>query len=233
MHGAARAGRLGHRRRRGLGRRWQIPRVRLAGHVSARPERRSADGRRIAPSVTGFAGNGTQPRLCFGAMRSALLWLAAAACASGGNGTSDASVDSSIYTIDAPTCGNLPCNAIYVSRAGNDASPGSKMAPMKTLDAAMAKAMMTVPPLAVFVAAGSYPEQVHMRAGIALYGGFDETWTQNAAVTTEISAPSPAVTFDNIQTGTSLANVTIKSADATGTTSGSSIAVLVTGSKLI
>ncbi|MCV4691173.1 DUF1565 domain-containing protein, partial [Escherichia coli] len=82
--------------------------------------------------------------------------------------------DALIVGIDAATCGGnmLPCNAIYVSRSGNDAAAGTKMAPMKSIPAAIAKAAMSNPPAAVFVQSGTYPEQVAMKAAVTLFGGF-------------------------------------------------------------
>src|SRR5688572_26715125 len=116
-------------------------------------------------------------------MTRAWIWLAAAACARGGSGTEDGStgnVDAQIVTtIDAPGCGALPCDALYVSRSGSDTAAGTKQAPMKSIAAAVIKASQSAPALAVFVQGGAYPEQVLMRAGVGVYGGFDETWTRN------------------------------------------------------
>ncbi|HSD86430.1 MAG TPA: hypothetical protein VLB44_02910, partial [Kofleriaceae bacterium] len=139
-------------------------------------------------------------------MRRALIWLAAAACASGGTGTVDGNgggADTGA-TIDAQSCNGLPCDAIYVSRTGNDAAAGTKTAPVKTIGVGITKAANVVPPIAVFVQAGLYPEPVVMKAGVNVYGGFDETWARNPAVVTEINAPSPAVVIDQIQVATAM-----------------------------
>jgi hypothetical protein len=166
-------------------------------------------------------------------MRVAWFCLAAlTACARGNSGTVDASVDTTIVTIDAQFCNNLPCDAIYVSRAGNDGAAGTKDTPVKTINVGITKAAGWNPPKAVFVQAGLYPEPVAMRGGVTIYGGFDETWTRNAGVVTEINAPSPAVLFDQIQTGTGLSGFTVRSGDAT-TPGGSSYAILIAGSTSI
>ncbi len=150
-------------------------------------------------------------------MRVAWFCLAAAtaACAHGNGDNPDAGADARFVTIDAPSCNDLPCDAIYVSPAGNDSSAGTKETPVKTINVGITKAAGWNPPLAVFVQAGTYNEQVAMKVGVPVYGGFDETWTRNPAVVTEITAASPAVTFDQIEAGTVLDTVTVRSRDAT------------------
>ena len=160
--------------------------------------------------------------------------LALVACASG---RSASDVDASNGSADAfvmpdSACGSLPCDAVYVARSGADNAPGTQQSPMKTIAGAVAKAATFTPPYAVFVKSGLYPEPVLMKAGVHVYGGFDDAWIRNDAVVTEISAPSPAVTFDAIQTATVLDGVTVKSDDAT-TPGTSSMAVLITGSAMI
>ena len=166
-------------------------------------------------------------------MRVAWFCLAAAtACAHGSSDNADPAADARLVTIDAPSCDGLPCDAIYVSRAGNDAAAGTRETPLQSINAAITMASGWNPPMAVFVQSGTYNEQVAMKVGVPVYGGFDETWTRNPAVVTEIVAPSPAVTFDQILTGTALDGVSVKSADATAAGE-SSYAILITGSKLI
>ena len=135
--------------------------------------------------------------------------------------------------VDAGSCGEpgqLPCNAVFVAKSGSDSANGTKLEPLKTISAAIAKAgTLSLP---VFVQAGTYNEAIVMSPGIDVYGGFDETWARNPAVTTAIEAASPAVRFDAIAVGTKLDGVTVKSDDA-GTAGGSSIAIVVTGSQMI
>ncbi len=163
-----------------------------------------------------------------------LVALSFVGCASGNTASPDSGGGpSDAYVMPDSGCGALPCEAIYVARSGSDSGAGTKLAPLKTISAAITKASASLPPLAVFVKSGTYPEPVTMKAGVSVYGGFDDAWMQNPAVTTAIASPSsPAVTFDAINAATVLAKVTVKSPDAT-TPGQSSFAVTITGSKLI
>ncbi|HEY5946824.1 MAG TPA: hypothetical protein VIV40_15080, partial [Kofleriaceae bacterium] len=81
-------------------------------------------------------------------MRVAWFCLAAlTACAHGNAGDVDAQSDTTIVTIDAQFCNNLPCDAIYVARSGNDAAAGTKTAPVKTINVGITKAAAASPPL--------------------------------------------------------------------------------------
>lgn len=158
-----------------------------------------------------------------------LVAVLTSGCANGNSAPPDA-VPVDAYVMPDSACGALPCAAIHVSRAGNDTASGDKAAPLKTINAGIAKAAASNPPLAVFVKAGVYAEAVVMKPGVSVYGGFDDAWMQNPGVTTEIVGPaSPAVTIDNVKIDTVLANVTIKSPDATAP-GASSFAVVVTAS---
>src|SRR5262245_35641640 len=148
-------------------------------------------------------------------MRFASIVAVLAACAHGNSGEPDAMGDAwGGPTQDAQNCNLLPCNAIYVARTGNDSAGGTKTAPVKTINAGITKALAFSPPYAVFVHGGLFPEQVTMRPGVGVYGGFDDTWTRAPGVITEINAPTPAITFDQIQTGTILDGATVRSGDA-------------------
>lgn len=182
---------------------------------------------KLAPTVAGPLRYTCRMRL------GVLVALSVAACASGNTASPDTSVPVDAYVMPDSACGALPCEAIYVARSGNDTAIGDKTAPLKTIAAGITKASASTPPLAVFVKSGVYPEAIVMKPGVGIYGGFDDSWAQNPAVTTEIDAPaSPAVTIDNIMVDTVLVNVTVKSPDATAPGS-SSYAIVVTGSKKI
>ncbi len=163
-----------------------------------------------------------------------LVALSVFGCASGNTASPDSgggSIDA--YVMPDSGCGALPCDAIYVTRSGSDSAAGTKMAPMKTISAAITKASASMPPLAVFVKSGVYPEPITMKAGVSVYGGFDDAWMQNPAVTTEIDSPtSPAVTFDAINAGTLLNKITVKSPDAMSPGQ-SSIAVVINASRMV
>src|SRR5882724_1536572 len=125
--------------------------------------------------------------------------------------------------------------AIYVSPAGDDAANGTRAAPLKTIGAALALAAVSDKPR-VNVAAGTYAENVELRSGISLYGGYDPaTWTRDPATFVTIIGPSPgpsssavAVQGDNV-TGVTIDGFTIRSGDATGPRE-SAYGVVLTGS---
>ncbi|MBV8760880.1 MAG: hypothetical protein JO257_26535, partial [Deltaproteobacteria bacterium] len=162
--------------------------------------------------------------------------LALVACAHGneGNGTDAAPADAPAGQDSDNTCGGLPCEAIYVAPNGKDTATGTRSDPLKTIGAGITKASMHVPAVGVYVQVGDYSEQVAMKAGVDVFGGYDTSWMMAASGATTIVGPAGgAVTVDGITVATALHHVTIKSADATGA-GASSIAVLVSGgSKMI
>lgn len=169
-------------------------------------------------------------------MRIAPLWLAVlAACAHGKDaGAVDSGTDD-----DAPlaqdsdtTCGGLPCDAIYVSKTGNDSATGTRADPLKTIGAGIAKAATRTPPVAVYVAAGEYDETVTMKPGVDVYGGYDASWAPSTMATEIVGPSSGAVLIDQITVPTALHKVTVRSGDATAA-GASSYAVIVTGSRMI
>ncbi|MGE3453819.1 MAG: hypothetical protein AB7O24_01770 [Kofleriaceae bacterium] len=160
------------------------------------------------------------------------------ACASGNGEAPDASgpilLDGGPPPVDA-ACEGAQCeqdDAIYVARNGDDSNAGTRAAPMKTIAAAIEKAATSTPAKTVLIKGGQFVEQIAMKPGVSLHGGFDDSWTQSDGVITELAAGSPVVTFDGITVATSLSNLTIKSSDASGG-GASSFAVVVTGSMAI
>lgn len=67
-------------------------------------------------------------------------------------------------------------HSIYVAGDGDDAWPGSPTRPMRSVDAALARAAETLgtdePRPHVFVASGSYAETLHLPDGVQLHGGY-------------------------------------------------------------
>src|SRR6266571_2631329 len=124
--------------------------------------------------------------------------------------------------VSSPSCITVvvALDAIYVSPAGDDAANGTRAAPLKTIGAALALAASSGKNR-VNVAEGIYPENVQLRSGISLYGGYDPTtWTRTPAtfITTIGPPPGPstsgvAVQGDNV-TGVTIDGFTIKSGDA-------------------
>src|SRR5262245_48129803 len=135
-----------------------------------------------------------------------LIALAFVGCAKGGAGLPD---------VDAPPgggdeCGGLPCEALHVAPTGIDSNNGSPDSPMKTLTAALSRASIPNPPLAVFVQAGTYRETITMKPGVSVYGGFDASWARDVARNaTTIEGASPAVKFENITVATKLDGITV------------------------
>src|SRR5207249_8491889 len=123
--------------------------------------------------------------------------------------------------VSSPTCiaAVVTADAIYVSPAGDDAANGTRAAPLKTIGAALALAG-TSGKNRVNVAEGTYPENVQLRAGVSLYGGYDAaTWTREPATLVTTIGPGPstsavAVQGDNV-TGVTIDGFTIRSGDAT------------------
>ncbi len=98
--------------------------------------------------------------------------------------------------VSSPSCITVvvALDAIYVSPAGDDAANGTRAAPLKTIGAALALAASSGKNR-VNVAEGIYPENVQLRSGISLYGGYDPaTWTRTPAkfITTIGPPPGPS-----------------------------------------
>ena len=81
-------------------------------------------------------------------MRFAPLWLAVlSACVHGNSGTVDAAGEGSDDAAPMPTqdsdmsCDGLQCDAIFVSKSGNDSGAGSRLEPLKTINAGIAKVL--------------------------------------------------------------------------------------------
>src|SRR2546427_20640 len=108
--------------------------------------------------------------------------------------------------------------AIYVSPAGDDAASGTRAAPLKTIGAALALAG-TSGKNRVNVAQGTYPENVQLRSGISVYGGYDPaTWKRAPRVFIQTIGPGPAITAVAMQggkvTGGAIDGFTLPSGDA-------------------
>jgi hypothetical protein len=168
-------------------------------------------------------------------MRFAPLWLAVlAACAHGKDaGTVDAGEDAPASTQDSDTsCGGLQCDAVYVSKTGNDSAQGTRADPLKTINAGIAKASARMPAVPVYVGSGEYDETVTMKAGVDVWGGYDASWMPSTTATEIVGPSSGAVLIDQITSATALHKVTVVSGDATAA-GASSYAVIVTGSRMI
>src|ERR1700733_3761114 len=156
----------------------------------------------------------------------------AAACA---HARSDAPGDATGSGHDAATAVDAcaSCVEVYVATTGADTNPGTMTEPLATVAAGIALAAQATTPRPVFVATGSYTGSIQMVAGVDVTGGFDPTtWQRSGSAATELSGPSPVVTFESITTPTVLANFTILAADATSA-GASSIAVVIDSSQMV
>jgi len=98
------------------------------------------------------------------------------------------------------------CSCIYVAPTGLDTNAGTNLAPVKTINAAIAKAVVgTIKRVCVASAATcgttvDYPEAVVMKNGVSVYGGFQQTgtvWPRTAGCVTRIVAQNArGVYFD-------------------------------------
>src|SRR5882762_459688 len=80
-----------------------------------------------------------------------------------GNVSSPSCISVSVIAID---------NAIYVSPAGSDTGNGTRGAPLRTINAGLALAASLGKPR-LNVAVGTYAENVELRSGVSLYGGYE------------------------------------------------------------
>jgi hypothetical protein len=75
----------------------------------------------------------------------------------------------------------IRCGAIFVSAStGADSNPGTITLPMKTIGAAMLAARLYYPQRPVYVANGTYNEQLVVPSGASVYGGYTPgAWTRS------------------------------------------------------
>jgi hypothetical protein len=121
-------------------------------------------------------------------------------------------------------------SAIYVSSSqGSVSGDGTQAHPMKSLDAAIAKAAPGK--RAVNACAETYAEQVHFLGGVNVSGDFDcnAGWIKGTSHAKIASAASPAALASNITTATTIDSVDIVAPDFTDQ-SQSSLGIVVTSS---
>jgi hypothetical protein len=109
--------------------------------------------------------------------------------------------------------------SIFVSTSGSDTNPGTRAAPKRTINAAIATAAAANPKKAVLVASGVYAESVTLVAGVSVYGGYNATaaWSRSTANVTTIASPTNVgVLASNLSTATELQLLRVTSSAATG-----------------
>ncbi len=111
---------------------------------------------------------------------------------------------------------------IFVATTGSDSAAGTRDAPLASLGAALTMAQQTSGLDQIFVATGTYGEQVHLVDGVSILGGYDATnqWARTGGGTSQIvysggSGKMIAVQGANITSATTLGMLEIVTADAT------------------
>jgi hypothetical protein len=124
--------------------------------------------------------------------------------------------------------------AIFAASHGHDADPGTRAAPVRTIQTAVQKAVEQGK-RDVYVAAGVYEESISLAPGVHVYGGYSLDFTARAPAiyisAVDGRAPAPgalaAVTFsDLVADGATLDGLTIYAGDG-GAPGASSVAVLM------
>ena len=134
-----------------------------ARKVSEQRERNNCRAARSRIVVTGGAGSGNTPAGCVAIADKPDLAFA----------------DTNCDGIDGDAS-----HAIFVSPSGDDANPGSRAAPKRTLADAIANAAGGRD---VYAAAGTYAEELHVADGVGVFGGYDEVWKRSFSNETRIT----------------------------------------------
>jgi hypothetical protein len=103
--------------------------------------------------------------------------------------------------------------AIFVATTGDDADPGTRAAPKRTIGAAITEAAGDAQKTEVYVSAGTYMETVQLTAGVSVYGGYNAAagWERSATNVATVQGDTTAVTGDGIAQQTTVDRLTIAS----------------------
>ena len=108
---------------------------------------------------------------------------------------------------------SVPVNGVlFVSLNGSDTNHGTQAQPLRTVSAAVSKAVVSSPPFAIDVAGGTYNEGggVTVSSNITIEGGFDpSTWMHSGTETTTITG-APQAVYANAATGVLLEDLTLQ-----------------------
>ncbi len=87
-----------------------------------------------------------------------------------------------------------PDSAIFVATSGDDQKPGTRDAPMRTLQAAIDAASAAGKD--VYVSAGTYAGSIQLADGVSIFGGYDaaDGWSRSEGSVVEIAGGTTAVT---------------------------------------
>lgn len=117
--------------------------------------------------------------------------------------------------------------AIWVSPAGSSSSPGTRSAPLGSIQEAIDAADNAGNGADVYVAAGAYVETLTLRSRVSVYGGFDpESWERDVAGNRPVVTGEAVAVRANAANDLTFEGLEVVAADATQP-GGSSIAVLL------
>ena len=122
-------------------------------------------------------------------------------------------------------------HAVFVATSGNDAQPGTREKPKRSIAAGVQAAQLAEKD--VYIAAGTYREAVQLVSGVSLFGGYDEThgWSRALGNQTRIESPTQTgVQALGIDKPTEIQLITVVSADATGDGTSSYAVTVINGS---
>jgi hypothetical protein len=126
----------------------------------------------------------------------------------------------------------VPTAAVYVSLTGNDGNPGSQDLPKRTVQAGIDQAEFDGI-ARVHITEGTFAEQVSLKGGVSLYGGYDlATWDRDPATNAtwiEGTAAGAPVVVGSFVSGVTLDGVTIQGMHASSGAR-NSYAVMLQGS---
>ncbi len=132
----------------------------------------------------------------------------------GKDGTSDVSIDAppdcdlTKDPKDSPSCIDDGVG-VFVSPTGNEANPGTKALPVKTLATALTK--LGGKPR-IYMCEGNYPGSVEIKTGVAIYGALKCDWTAGGARPV-IQADKPAFGLQLEAANISLIDIEVDGAD--------------------
>lgn len=137
--------------------------------------------------------------------------------------SNDDAIDSSFTDSNCDGTDGKIERCVFVSPTGDDGSPGTRFAPMKTIWAAVQTAAENG--VDVCLGRGEWSEQVTLPSGVSLYGGFDQShpdfaFRRSPGVQSIVRSFGTVIHVPNIDTDTHIAGVIIEA--STPVTAGAS-----------
>ena len=124
-------------------------------------------------------------------------------------------------------------NALWVSANGSDANPGTRSAPLGTIQAAIDAADMVGQGGDVYISAGIYEESLTLQSRVSLYGGFDPvTWERDVDAHRPVVSGGAVAVRGVVANALTVEGLSIVAADGAGATA-SSIAVFLDDSESV